>query len=263
MLVTTNRLARIPSLKYMAKAARISEESMPLGLLNYPVLQSADILLPRAHLVPVGKDNESHIEVTREIARRFNNLYGEVFPEPETLIGEVPTLMGTDGSTKMSKSLGNCVYLSDDMDAVRKKVKSMYTDPRRIHADIPGTVEGNPVFQYLDAFCRDGSLVAELKARYRAGTVGDGEVKDRLSEALEEFLGPISIRRREIEADKGYVDSVILEGTAGMRELARETMREVRKAMGLESNWNSLRRAAEKRMKKMSGEAKGTNQARE
>ena len=250
MLVTVNRLARLPSLKDMVKASNMSEESMPFGLLGYPVLQAADILLPKATLVPVGKDNEAHLEITREIARRFNSLYGEVFPEPEALIGNVPTLMGIDGSGKMSKSLNNCIYLSDDENAVRKKVRSMYTDPNRIHAHIPGKVEGNPVFQYLDAFCQDTQLVNDLKDRYRTGNVGDGEVKDRLFEALEVFFKPIREKRKTFEDDRGYVDQVIVDGTAKMKELAFENMKDIRKAMGLQGNWNRIRRSAEKRSKK-------------
>lgn len=250
MLVSVNRLSRLPSLKDMVSASKMSEESMPFGLLGYPVLQAADILLPKATLVPVGKDNEAHLEITREIARRFNHTYGDVFPEPESMIGDIPTLMGTDGGTKMSKSLGNCIYLSDDEATVKKKVRSMYTDPNRIRADIPGNVEGNPVFQYLDAFCTDTSLVEDLKGRYREGTVGDGEVKDCLFEALETFMKPIREKRASLDADKGYVEEVIMEGTEQMREVARENMNEVRKAMGLVGNWNRIRRAVEKRRKK-------------
>ena len=153
-LVTVPRLARLPSIKDMARAALIDEETIPFGLLGYPVLQAADILLPRAHLVPVGKDNQAHVEITREIARRFNNQYGEVFPLPDDLV-EGDSLPGTDGQAKMSKSLGNAILLSDDAATVRKRVHSMYTDPNRIRADIPGTVEGNPVFTYLDQFDPD------------------------------------------------------------------------------------------------------------
>lgn len=250
MLVTVNRLSRLPSLKDMVKASNMSEESMPFGLLGYPVLQAADILLPRATLVPVGKDNEAHLEITREIARRFNNTYGEVFPEPESMIGTVPTLMGTDGSGKMSKSLNNCIYLSDDENTVRKKVRSMYTDPNRIHANIPGNVEGNPVFQYLDAFCKDTILVDELKERYRSGTVGDGEVKDTLFDSLELFLKPLREKRQTFSEDRGYIDQVLVDGTNKMKEIAFESMRDVRKAMGLQGNWNRIRRSAEKRAKK-------------
>jgi len=145
MMITVSRLERVPSIKDMAQAANLGD-SLPFGLLGYPVLQAADILLPRATLVPVGKDNESHLEVTREIARRFNNLYGDVFPIPDTLIGDVPSLIGTDGQGKMSKSLGNAILLSDSQIEVEQKVRVMYTDPARVRADIPGTVEGNPVF---------------------------------------------------------------------------------------------------------------------
>lgn len=251
MLVSVNRLSRLPSLKDMVKSSNLSEESMPFGLLGYPVLQAADILLPMATLVPVGKDNEAHLEITREIARRFNHLYGDVFPEPESLIGEVPTLMGTDGNSKMSKSLNNCIYLSDDANVLRKKVRSMYTDPKRIHADIPGRVEGNPVFQHLDAFCSDTALVNQLKERYRTGNVGDGEVKDHLYECLEDFLKPIRQRRSELESDRGYIEQVLVEGTAKMKELAFDNMKKARKAMGLQGNWNRIRRSAEKRQKRI------------
>jgi tryptophanyl-tRNA synthetase len=141
-LVTVPRLERVPSLKDMARAA--GKDEMPYGLLGYPVLQAADILCVKGDVVPVGKDNHAHVEVTREIARRFNNLYGEVFPIPDLVISEITTLVGTDGQAKMSKSLGNTILLSDDADAVRRKVRGMYTDPNRIRADIPGTVEGQP-----------------------------------------------------------------------------------------------------------------------
>ena len=182
MLVTVPRLERLPSLKDMASAANL--DSMPFGLLGYPVLQAADILLPRASLVPVGKDNEAHVEITREIARRFNRLYGEVFPLPEALIGDVPTLVGTDGQAKMSKSLENAIFLADDPKTVEKKVMGMFTDPKRVRADIPGTVEGNPVFIYHDAFNPNKDEVEELKDRYREGRVGDVEVKQKLALAL-------------------------------------------------------------------------------
>jgi tryptophanyl-tRNA synthetase len=249
-LVTVNRLARLPSLKDMARAASLDDETFPFGLLGYPVLQAADILLPRAHLVPVGKDNEAHVEITREIARRFNTLYGEVFPLPDAMIGDTPTLVGTDGKAKMSKSLGNAIMLSDDPATVARKVRSMYTDPRRITADVPGTVEGNPVFIYHDIFNNNVLEVEELKQRYRAGRVGDTEVKDCLTRALNAFLAPIRERILAAEADKGRVDEIIVEGTLRMRRIAAETLREVRKAMGLASAWNRLSRAAEERRKK-------------
>lgn len=256
MLVTVNRLSRVPSLKDMARAANMTDEEMPFGLLGYPVLQAADILLPRSHLVPVGKDNEAHVEVTREIARRFNSLYGEVFPIPEVIIGEVPTLIGTDGQAKMSKSLNNCIYLHDDEKTVNKKVRTMYTDPKRVHADVPGTVEGNPVFAYHDAFNPDRAQVEDFKTRYRAGKIGDVEVKDALAEALNNFLNPLRLRYQKYENDTGYVDQVIVEGTAQMHEIAKETLREVRKAMGFTGVLNRLRRAAEKRQKKLAAAKK-------
>lgn len=257
MLVTVNRLQRIPSLKDMARAADLSDEEMPFGLLGYPVLQAADILGPRAHLVPVGKDNESHVEVTREIARRFNMLYGEVFPVPDVLVGEVPTLMGTDGQGKMSKSLGNCIYLSDDADTVHKKVRKMYTDPNRVRADVPGTVEGNPVFAYHDAFNPDTAQVEDLKTRYREGRVGDVECKDALAAALNAFLEPMRGRYAAFAADTGHVDQVILDGTERMRGLFSETVAKMREAMGLRSVWNQIRRKAETRRKKIEKAAQG------
>ncbi len=251
MLVSVNRLARIPSIKDMARAANMTDEEMPFGLLGYPVLQAADILLPRAHLVPVGKDNESHVEITREIARRFNALYGEVFPIPDVLVGDVPTLVGTDGKDKMSKSLGNCIFLHDDEAAVNKKVRGMYTDPKRVSADIPGTVEGNPVFAYHDAFNPDRAGVDDLKARYRTGRVGDVEVKEKLARALNSFLAPMRARYATYQADTGLVDDIIVRGTQRMRAIAAETLRDVRAAMGLAGTWNRLQRAAERRQKKL------------
>jgi tryptophanyl-tRNA synthetase len=231
MLVTAPRLERVPSLKEMAQAAHL--DVLPFGLLGYPVLQAADILLPRAHLVPVGKDNESHIEVTREIARRFNRLYGEVFPIPEVLLGEVPILVGIDGKAKMSKSLDNAIFLADSAEAVREKVMRMYTDPKRIRADIPGEVEGNPVFIFHEAFNSNREEVRELKERYRRGTVGDVEVKTRLSEALNVFLEPIRERRARFAAQPSLVEDILVEGTRRMRQEAQATMERVRQAMGM------------------------------
>jgi len=231
MLVTVPRLERLPTLKDMAQAANL--DSMPFGLLGYPVLQAADILLPRSHLVPVGKDNESHVEVTREIARRFNRLYGEVFPEPDALIGDVPTLVGTDGQAKMSKSLNNAIFLADDPDTVTEKVRGMYTDPQRVRADIPGRVEGNPVFIYHDAFNPDVEEVADLKSRYTEGKVGDVEVKKKLAAALNAFLDPIRERRLKYEAQPELATQILVSGTRRMRGEAQATMALVREAMGL------------------------------
>ncbi|HOX11783.1 MAG TPA: tryptophan--tRNA ligase [Spirochaetia bacterium] len=247
-LVTVPRLSRIPSLKEMARGAGLDE--MPFGLLGYPVLQAADILLPRAHLVPVGKDNVAHVELTREIARRFNNLYGEVFPVPDVMEGEFGSLVGLDGNAKMSKSLNNAIFLSDDEKTVHKRVMSMYTDPKRVSADVPGTVEGNPVFQYHDAFNPDKAEVEDLKARYRAGKVGDVEVKEKLAKALNAFLDPLRERRAKYEAQSGLADEVVFDGTLRMREEARATLTAAKKAMGLSAVWNRISRKAEDVKKK-------------
>jgi len=232
MLVTVPRLQRVPTLKEQMQAANF--DAATLGLLSYPVLQAADIMMVRAHLVPVGKDQASHIEVTREIATRFNTLYGEVFPIPETLIGEVPTLVGTDGQAKMSKSLNNAIYLADDEETVRKKISRMYTDPTRIHATDPGHVEGNPVFQYHDAFNDNKEEVEDLKERYTKGAVGDVEVKKKLAAAINHFLTPIRDRRRQAEAQPGMVEEILREGSEKAQKEARETLRLAKKAMRFE-----------------------------
>ena len=232
MLVSVPRLERIPTLKDMARDANL--QTMPFGLLGYPVLQAADILLPRAHLVPVGKDNQAHVEVTRELARRFNRLYGQVFPIPEALLSKVPTLVGIDG-TKMSKSRGNAIYLSDDSATVERKVHGMYTDPQRVRADVPGRVEGNPVFIYHETFNPNQEEVKDLKERYRRGKVGDVEVKEKLARAINGFLDPIRERRARYEAQPGLIEEILAGGIRRMRQESDETMRLVREAMGLEA----------------------------
>ena len=242
-LITVPRLTRVPSLKDMARGAGLEE--MPFGLLGYPVLQAADILMPRAHLVPVGKDNVAHVEVTREIARRFNFLYGETFPVPDVLASEYGSLVGLDGNAKMSKSLNNAIFLSDDEKTVTKRVMSMYTDPKRVSADIPGTVEGNPVFDYHDAFNPDTAEVEDLKARYRAGKVGDVEVKEKLAKSLNAFLDPIRERRAKYESQPGLADEILYDGTMRMRQEARQTLTMATKAMGLAAVWNRISRKAE------------------
>lgn len=229
MLVTVPRLQRVPTLKDQMQAANIDTATM--GLLSYPVLQAADIMMVRAHLVPVGKDQSSHLEVTREIAQRFNSLYGEVFPVPEILIGEIPTLVGTDGQAKMSKSLNNAIFLSDDEDTVNKKVMKMYTDPTRLRATDPGHVEGNPVFQYHDAFNDNKEEVQDLKERYVSGKVGDVEVKKKLAEALNRFLEPIRERRSKIASQPKKVAEILMEGSARAQKEAKETLRLVKQAM--------------------------------
>lgn len=231
MLISVSRVERVPTLKEVMHDLNISNAS--LGLLCYPVLQAADIMMVRAHIVPVGEDQSSHLEVTRELARRFNGLYGDVFPEPKTLLGQFPVLPGIDGQAKMSKSLGNAIFLSDDAKTVTARVSRMYTDPTRIHATDPGHVEGNPVFSYLDAFDPDKAGVEELKAQYRAGKVGDVLVKKRLAGVLNTFLDPFRNRRAELEKDRGSLDRTILQGTERAREEAQKTLKMAKDAMGL------------------------------
>ncbi|CDZ79721.1 Tryptophan--tRNA ligase 2 [Candidatus Rubidus massiliensis] len=247
MLVSLNRLTGLPSLKEMARNAHMDPESVPFGLVGYPVLQTADILGPKAHVVPVGKDNEAHIELARDIARRFNSHYGEVFPMPEAQLSETPNLIGTDGKGKMSKSAGNAIFLSDSPEIIKKKVNGMFTDPNRIHADDPGTVEGNPVFIYHDVFNANKDEVIDLKNRYVEGKVGDVEVKRCLTEALHQYLKPIQDRRKELEKEKGLVEQIIYEGTLKMIEITNQTLKEVKSAMGIGGTWNKISRVARDR----------------
>ncbi len=202
MLVTVGRLSRVPTYKEQVHELQLQPS---LGLLGYPVLQAADILVYKADTVPVGEDQLPHIELTREVARRFNQLYGETFPEPQGLLSTTPRLPGTDNRT-MHTSYGNAIFLRDTPEETTQKVMAMYTDPTRIHATDPGHVEGNPVFAYHDAFNQDKAEVAELKERYLAGTVGDVEVKRRLARALNETLAPIRQRRETLAAnpDAGF-----------------------------------------------------------
>lgn len=244
MLVSVNRLSGLPSLKEMARNAHIPEESIPFGLLGYPILQTADILLPKAHLVPVGKDNEAHIELARDIARKFNQSYGEVFPLPEVLLSATPSLIGIDGKGKMSKSANNAIFLSDDAKTVDKKVRGMFTDPNRIHADVKGTVEGNPIFIYHDAFNTHSDEVEHFKSAYRQGKIGDAEVKARLAEEINRFLDPIREKRAAFESEPHLVERVIYEGTLKMREVAKSTAKEMHSALGLSGSWNKISRAA-------------------
>ena len=231
-LVTVNRLERIPTLKDVMRDSKIEVPSY--GLLGYPVLQSADILMVRADLVPVGRDQESHIELTREIAGRFNSTYEEVLSLPVGLIPlDFGTLPGTDGKAKMSKSAGNVINLSDDSATVKKQVMGMYTDPKRIHGDEPGEVSGNPVFVYLDAFAEHGDAkkIEDLKARYRKGTVKDVEVKEYLFFVLERFLEPIRAMRSQFEKQPKLIDKILKEGTQKARSEAQETLKLVKSAM--------------------------------
>jgi len=232
MLVSVPRVQRIPTLKDQLRDHGLAQPTY--GLLGYPVLQAADILIVKGDVVPVGKDQESHVELTREIARRFNELFAPIFPEPKSLIPDVGLLPGIDGREKMGKSLDNAIYLRDDPKTVERKVMGMYTDPKRIKATDPGTVEGNPVFVYHDIFNPDRAEVDDLKRRYREGKVGDVEVKRRLVAALEAFLGPIRERRAELAAKPGLVDEILAAGSERARSEAKETLRQVRHAMKLD-----------------------------
>ena len=229
MITPLARLQRNPTLK--SEMERLDASGMSVGFYTYPVSQIADILLPKAHLVPVGEDQLPHIEMAREIARKFNRSYGEVFPEPKALVGRVPRLMGTDGKAKMSKSLNNCVFLHEDEDTVNKRVRGMFTDPTRLRATDPGHVEGNPVFMYHDAFNPDVEEVQDLKDRYVVGKVGDVEVKQKLAQALNRFLEPVRERRRHYEQHPDEVKDALLDGTRRAKAVAESTMEEVRAAM--------------------------------
>jgi len=229
MLVSAPRLERIPSLKEMVQSAGL--DTMPFGLLGYPVLMAADILIPRANLVPVGEDNRGNVELARELARRFNHMYGDVFPIPE-IIAE-GTLIGTDGQSKMSKSINNAIFLADDPSVVEDKVMRMYTDPNRTRADIPGKIARNPVFIYHDLFNTDQDQVRELKERYQKGKVGDVEVKRKLALAINHFLDPLRRRRRDFNEDPNLVLDILSDGAKRMQIEAEETLLRVRDVMGL------------------------------
>ncbi len=244
-LVTVSRLYRNPTVKEEIKL-RGFEESIPAGFFTYPVSQTADITAFKATIVPVGEDQLPMLEQAREIVRKFNNIYGETLVEPKELLPEnlnERRLVGIDGNAKMSKSLGNCIYLKDSAEEVRKKVFAMYTDPEHIRVDDPGKVEGNVVFTYLDVFCKEDSFskylpeyknLEELKEHYRHGGLGDVKIKKFLYEVLEEELKPIRERREELAKNPEYVYQVLREGTRKAREKASETLKEVKKAMLLD-----------------------------
>jgi tryptophanyl-tRNA synthetase len=224
-------LQRNPTLKAEMSDIEAGNKSVPVAFFTYPVMQSANILLPRAHLVPVGEDQLPHIEMTRELARRFNRQFKPVFPEPEGLVGRVARLVGTDGQAKMSKSLDNAIYLKDPADVVTEKVRRMFTDPTRLRATDPGHVEGNPVFMYHDAFNTDKDEVADLKERYVEGRVGDVEVKQKLAKALNAFLDPIRERRAYFEDRPDEVRAALEKGCSEGRSIGQETMEMVRDAL--------------------------------
>ncbi|KKS75280.1 MAG: Tryptophan-tRNA ligase [candidate division WWE3 bacterium GW2011_GWA2_42_9] len=232
MLVPYSRILRNPTIKDEIREKELGD-SYSLGFINFPVMMAADILSVRADLVPVGEDQSPHLELTRELAHKFNTIYGDVFKEPEGMIGRVARLVGTDGGVKMTKSLGNAIFLSDDAETVRKKVMKMFTDPNRLHPSDPGKVDGNPVFIYHDAFNNDKEEVADLKNRYVAGKVGDVGVKEKLVIALEQILEPIREKRSRYESDPDAVRGILIEGAKRTRKEALETLNLVREKMKL------------------------------
>jgi tryptophanyl-tRNA synthetase len=234
-LVTLSRLERNPTVKQEIKQKNF-ENSIPAGFLIYPVSQAADITAFKADTVPVGEDQLPMIEQTREIVRSFNSIYGEVLVEPEAVLpsSNAGRLPGTDGKAKMSKSIGNCIYLSDDADTIKKKVMSMYTDPNHIRVEDPGQIEGNTVFTYLDVFATDKNAVEEMKEHYKRGGLGDVKVKRYLNEVLQAELEPIRNRRLEFEKDLDAVYKMLRDGSDKARAVAANTLKEVREAIGIE-----------------------------
>ena len=233
-LVTVSRLERNPTVKAEIQQKNFNR-SIPAGFFTYPVSQTADITAFKANLVPVGDDQEPMLEQAREIVRTFNSIYGEVLVEPEGVFppkgqGRIP---GLDGNAKMSKSLGNAIYLSDDEDTLKKKVMSMYTDPNHIHVEDPGQVEGNVVFTYLDIFDKDTAKVQELKDHYRHGGLGDVKIKRYLMEVLNAELAPIRLRRAEFAKDLPAVMDMLKAGSDRANQVAAQTLDEVKDAMGL------------------------------
>ena len=230
MTTPVSWLERVPT--YKEQQESLSDKDLSsVGFLGYPLLQTADVSLYDGNFIPVGEDQVPHLELSREVVRRFNRFYGDILVEPKPLLTKVARLPGLDGFKKMSKSLGNTILLSEDADAVKKKVRSMYTDPKRTRADIPGTVEGNPVFLYHDVFNADTAEVDDLKARYRAGKVGDVEVKDKLARALNGVLEPLRERRRELLSRPERIHEILVEGSRRARAVATQTMARVRDAM--------------------------------
>ena len=233
MVVPVPWLERVPTYKEQQENLKDKDLSS-IGFLGYPLLQTADVAMYDARFVPVGEDQVAHLELAREAVRRFNNIFGggrDVLVEPKPLLTTFGRLPGLDGDKKMSKSLGNTIHLSDTSDEVMKKVRQMYTDPKRIRADIPGTVEGNPVFTYHDAFNPNKEEVEDLKARYRAGKVGDVEVKTKLANALNAHLEPIRDRRAAVLARPDRLREILFEGSKRARGVAGDTMGRVRDAM--------------------------------
>ena len=225
-------LERVPT--YKEQQEQLTDRDLSsIGFLGYPLLQTADVIMYDADFVPVGDDQVPHLELSREVVRRFHQFFGPLFVEPQPLLTPTPRLPGLD-NRKMSKSYNNTIDLSDTPDDVVKKVRQMYTDPKRVRADIPGTVEGNPVFIYHDAFNPDRAEVEDLKDRYRAGKVGDVEVKQKLAAAVNTLLDPIRARRQAALARPGYLRDVLMEGSRRARDAAEATMTRVRAAIRLQ-----------------------------
>lgn len=241
-LISLERLQRNPTVKAEMKQKGFGT-NVSVGFVNYPLSQAADILGFNADLVPVGDDQAPMLELTHEVVSKFSNIYGYTFRMPEIMVGRVARLVGTDGNAKMSKSLGNVIYLSDSPDIVEKKVMKMYTDPNRKHANDPGKVEGNPVFAYLNAFAQDRTRVTELEELYRTGNVGDVQLKQYLVEELNKFLAPIRERRQYYESQPELVKDILKNGTEKARDAVRQTMSEVRSAMKLYGADQGTRRA--------------------
>ena len=232
MVVPVPWLERVPTYKEQQEALKDKDLST-IGFLGYPLLQTADVVIYDARLVPVGEDQVAHLELSREVVRRFNNCFGQVLVEPQPLLTSFARLPGLDGNRKMSKSLGNTIELADDPETVRKKVMRMYTDPKRVRADIPGTVEGNPVFVYHDAFNPNNAEVQDLKDRYQRGAVGDVEVKQKLAQALNAMLEPLRERRAAGASTPGRLHEMLQEGSSRARKVAKDTMGRVREAVKL------------------------------
>lgn len=229
MLVTVSRLERVPTYKEQARELNLTPS---LGLLSYPVLQAADILLYQADAVPVGEDQLPHLEITRELVRRFNSLYGAVLTEPKAILSNHPRLPGIDNRT-MHTSYGNAIYLRDSPEETSKKIMSMYTDPTRLHASDPGHIENNPVFTYLDIFDSNQELVDEMKSFYRAGRIGDVEVKQHLAQVMNSALAPHRQHRAELSKHPREILDILQAGTVRARQTAKETMELVMEKMGL------------------------------
>lgn len=224
-------LERVPT--YKEQIEQLSEKDLSsIGFLGYPLLQTADVIIYNAHFVPVGEDQVPHLELSREVVRRFHNFFGDVFIEPQALLTPTSRLPGLD-NRKMSKSYNNTIDLSDDVDTVNKKIRSMYTDPKRVRADIPGTVEGNPVFVFHDAFNPNRAEVDDLKTRYREGAVGDVEVKTKLATAVNAVLEPIRERRAAALSRPGYLREVLVDGSRKAQAIAQDTLERVRSAVKL------------------------------